>query len=415
MKRVLSLVHDSRFGYSALLLVVVFLCGWAVSSSADRICEARGSSHLFFSNEEEASGEYMLVAPYVGGFEASVGGSVLLIDARGVVVHEWKTKAPVLIAHLEESGNLLISFADQDADVQNSPGPGSTGVMQELSWDSDVLWEYRDSAMAFDFEPLPDGTIAYLHWEKAPSWFAAAAHGGFGPRKDTWTTGITIINRDKEKVREWRMYDHLSPRDYELHPFVPAQDWAHTNSIRYVAENPVTGTPAFLLSIRHTNTLVLVDVESGNVIWRSPEGMFSLQHDATMLDNGNVLAFDNGLARKDVPLLSSRVVEVDPRTDEIVWSYDGGPAISEKARFASSIMGSAQRLENGNTLIGVSTASRFLEVTPEGTIAWEYVNDFRNEGRAGLVFHARMYQAEGTAWASRVAVPSILSSLFCKR
>jgi hypothetical protein len=41
--------------------------------------------------------------------------------------------------------------------------------------------------------------------------------------------------------------------------------------------------------------------------------------------------------------------------------------------FFAPFMGNADRLENGNTLVTESPFGRLFEVTPEGTIVWEYV------------------------------------------
>jgi hypothetical protein len=60
----------------------------------------------------------------------------------------------------------------------------------------------------------------------------------------------------------------------------------------------------------------------------------------------------------------SRVLEIDPGTGSIVWSYDG----TESDPLDSYIRGGAQRLADGNTLISESTAGRIVEVAPDGTI-----------------------------------------------
>src|SRR4030043_144112 len=49
------------------------------------------------------------------------------------------------------------------------------------------------------------------------------------------------------------------------------------------------------------------------------------QHDATLLDNGNILIFDNGLHRKRMPQHYSRIVEVNPKTEKIEWEYKADP------------------------------------------------------------------------------------------
>jgi hypothetical protein len=70
---------------------------------------------------------------------------------------------------------------------------------------------------------------------------------------------------------------------------------------------------------------------------------------------------------------ASRVLEVNPLTEEIVWSFGG----NEKDLFFSPIRSSQQRLPNGNTLITESDQGRIIEVTPSKEICWEYINPHR--------------------------------------
>jgi hypothetical protein len=66
----------------------------------------------------------------------------------------------------------------------------------------------------------------------------------------------------------------------------------------------------------------------------------------------------------------SRVVEVDPATDKIVWQYQPQVVFS----FFSGHIGGAERLTNGNTLICEGQSGRVFEVTPPGEICWEWIN-----------------------------------------
>ena len=70
------------------------------------------------------------------------------------------------------------------------------------------------------------------------------------------------------------------------------------------------------------------------------------------------------------------VIEFNPKTHEIVWSYAG----DADRPFYSILRSDQERLANGNTLMTESDGGRLLEVTPDGEIVWEYVNPIR-EGR----------------------------------
>ena len=74
------------------------------------------------------------------------------------------------------------------------------------------------------------------------------------------------------------------------------------------------------------------------------------------------------------------MIEIDPVTLGKVWQY--GPAEAglvqplDANRFYSPFISSAQRLENGNTLICEGSGGRLLEVTAEHEIVWEYINPY---------------------------------------
>jgi outer membrane protein assembly factor BamB len=70
----------------------------------------------------------------------------------------------------------------------------------------------------------------------------------------------------------------------------------------------------------------------------------------------------------------SRVIEFDPLTSRIVWSYEGKPG----DMFQSGKRSGQQRLPNGNTLITESDAGRIIEVTASGEIVWEFINPVRS-------------------------------------
>ena len=89
-----------------------------------------------------------------------------------------------------------------------------------------------------------------------------------------------------------------------------------------------------------------------------------------------MLLFDNGQHRRGSSY--SRVIEIDPATNEVHWEYDGSPRVS----FYSNYISGAERLPNGNTLICEGASGRFFEVTARGEIVWEYINPF-------LVYGAR--------------------------
>ncbi len=113
-----------------------------------------------------------------------------------------------------------------------------------------------------------------------------------------------------------------------------------------------------------------------------------------MLPNGNVLVFDNGLNRSNTFMTFSRVLEIDPSSNEVVWKYLDR---SSAGSLYSPIVSSAQRLPNGNTLILEGLWGRMFQVTPEGEIVWEYINprftqwEESEDMYTNVIFRVRQY------------------------
>jgi hypothetical protein len=60
--------------------------------------------------------------------------------------------------------------------------------------------------------------------------------------------------------------------------------------------------------------IAMIDGE-GTLVWAWSPGEIIRLHDATVLDTGNILVFDNG----DEGRPWSRMLEIDPSTEEVVW------------------------------------------------------------------------------------------------
>jgi hypothetical protein len=93
---------------------------------------------------------------------------------------------------------------------------------------------------------------------------------------------------------------------------------------------------------------------------------------------------------------TSRVLEINPVTLELVWSYTN-------PRFLSTNTSSAQRLPNGNTLITAGGGGRVFEVTRGSAIIWEYVFPlFSGPNASNAVYRA--YRVP-YGWIPELAMP----------
>jgi Arylsulfotransferase (ASST) len=188
-------------------------------------------------------------------------------------------------------------------------------------------------------------------------------------------------------------------------------DWLHINSATYVGPNKWfdAGDQRFapnnvIISSRQASFVAII-ARNGKVVWRiGPDftqsaeqrkiGQMIGQHHAHIIPKGlpgagNLLVFDNGgvsgygyitpMASNGYGALaraSSRVVEINPSTLEMIWSYAAGDS------FYAANISSAQRLANGNTLITEGPSGRVFEVTAAKKIVWEYISTTDNKRNA---------------------------------
>jgi outer membrane protein assembly factor BamB len=173
----------------------------------------------------------------------------------------------------------------------------------------------------------------------------------------------------------------------------PWIDLFHANSLEWMRDVALFGTrPLYapshvLLCFRHQDRVAILDAARDTFVWAWGEGELSGPHDAQILPDGDILVFDNGLA-----VGRSRAVEVDPRTDRIVWQWQADPPES----FYTPSKGSVQRLPNGNTLLAESDSGRAVEGAPDGTIVWEWLCPHRTApGRRATIVRMRWVGIEG--------------------
>jgi hypothetical protein len=187
-------------------------------------------------------------------------------------------------------------------------------------------------------------------------------------------------------VWEWPAHRALDPSVDILCPLHQRTEWTHCNSIDELPNGDI------LVSFRLIDTIAIVDRASGLFTFKWGPRQLGHPHDATVLPNGNVLVFDNGWHQYGV-LDSSRVIEVEPATGNVLWQFSGSPSAS----FFAAHLGGAQRLPNGNTLICEGSTGRLFEVTPDRAIVWEYANPhtfpFREDIASPRISRARRYAA----------------------
>jgi len=168
-------------------------------------------------------------------------------------------------------------------------------------------------------------------------------------------------------------------------------DYFHLNAVTPLPDTPLgRADPRFaegnlLICLRNVNQIAVLDRTSKEIAWVWGEGSLEWPHHPTMVENGNILVFDNGIIRG-----YSRVVEVNPLSGAIEWEYTASPP----PLFDSPRKGSAQRLPNGNTLICEGDKGRTFEVTSGGEPVWNWLNPHFEDDRRVQVYRMIRYERD---------------------
>ncbi len=188
---------------------------------------------------------------------------------------------------------------------------------------------------------------------------------------------VQIVDRSGQVTFEWNSWDQVKYEE-QTTPDVRAE-YAHVNSVF------VEPGGDLIISARGTSQVVKVSRSNAQTTWKlgglsnqfqfinDPFGNLCGQHTASRLDNGNILLFDNGVQcwpivpeRGELTRVSEYRLDEQTFEAELVWSY------SQEGAFTRA-QGSAQRLQNGNTLIGWGLGPNLLatEVNAAGEKVFE--------------------------------------------
>lgn len=306
---------------------------------------------------------------------------IYLIDMKGNIVYEWTAKTAVQsFLELTPEGNLY--YPTRDRSNINQAG------LRKIAPDSEVLWYYH-CRIDHDYQILEDGNIM-IHTitdKMVPE---------IGPELKRCPY-IVEITPDKELAWEWHGEEHIDElkellkddwqkidqRIQQKFPF----DWAHNNTCHVIPDNLSAEKDArfsegnILFSYRSLDIIGVIERKTGKIVWAWGPGEIDGQHKPNMLPNGHILIFDNGTRRK-----WSRVIELDPITEKIVWEYHGSP----KESFFSGYISGAQLLPNGNIMICEGGSRRIFEVTRDKEIVWEYKSPLHKKG-ALAIYRAKRY------------------------
>jgi hypothetical protein len=302
------------------------------------------------------------------------GASALLIDMSGHVVHRWEGDPRQTWQHVEllSDGRILATVGERRLEMRAA--------------DSRLLWSLPIRAH-HDLWLDEDGIWMNTRVERV----IPAVH----PTVPTSDDQISHISLEGDLLAEWSLVDAMLRSPYRF--LVPAMagaeslsasgalDVLHTNHVEVIRKTvpalEVFRAGNFLVSFRNIHTIAVLERGTLEPIWMWGPGQLTFQHQPQLLASGNVLIFDNGLER-------SRILELEPDTLQLAWSYAAED-------FFSETRGGVQRLPNGNTLITESNTGWAFEVTSAGQTVWSFANpDVDEQGMRNILWRMTRLDAE---------------------
>jgi hypothetical protein len=320
-----------------------------------------------------------------------------LMDASGRVMHAWSTSPCHHWANatILPGGDLLAVGMDPPADGGAQERLEERFLMR-LGADSRVEWKIREGAH-HDAQPAPGGRITAI----------TAKHRrepAFDPERLLRDNYLAMLSAGGDVIEEISLWDLLSPgpAGFELKRAgvaraekIGAVDLFHANTVHWMPHpgleerGAIWSADNVMITVRNQDTVAILNWPRREVLWTWGRGELIGPHDATWLENGNILVLDNGLGRQ-----WSRLVEVEPLTKTIVWEFTA----PDRESFYSASRGGAQRLPNGNTLVTESDRGHAFEITSDGRVVWEFWNPNRNaDGHRATIFRMRRYEPAAVA------------------
>jgi hypothetical protein len=190
----------------------------------------------------------------------------------------------------------------------------------------------------------------------------------------TWDTSLHIPVT--ETTANWQAEQTSRTRD--------AYDPWHYNSVEDTGDG-------FIISFRHLDAVYKIDKTTGAIVWKlggtaRPESLQIVndplngtagQHDARLLDNGNVTIYDNGtlgLGPHRQPRAVRYALDLQAKTATLTQQ------IQDPDVTLSGCCGSARRLPDANWVTGWGGTSHITEHTPAGSRVFRIAGTFVYRG-----------------------------------
>ena len=321
----------------------------------------------------------------------------------------------LMVGVIDKYGNELWNTGNPDEDHQLGTllnyvsdsgqlfGKSSTSGIQ-FNFNHDIIWQSPPNTPIdlHEVQKLPNGNfISFVPiFEPGPiaqgDWTDSFQNLGYQADGETiefpWL-GQRIVEWDKNTGQElwsWNAFDHIDMSQYDKQEelwwdaYISGRfDWLHSNAFFFdEVEN------AIYISIRHLNQITKISYPSGEIIYSiglsdeyetgssnniCNDLRFSWQHHVQLLDDGNLLFFDNGNLSDDLlddEYRTTRIRKIQVNNDltcSTSWQFDLPQNLYGHGT------GSVQLLDNDNYLIytqGGFEDCSILEVNQNKEIIW---------------------------------------------
>tara|TARA_B100000676_G_scaffold66452_1_gene66397 strand:- start:615 stop:2540 length:1926 start_codon:yes stop_codon:yes gene_type:complete len=321
----------------------------------------------------------------------------------------------LMVGVIDKYGNELWNTGNPDEDHQLGTllnyvsdsgqlfGKSSTSGIQ-FNFNHDIIWQSPPNTPIdlHEVQKLPNGNfISFVPiFEPGPiaqgDWTDSFQNLGYQADGETiefpWL-GQRIVEWDKNTGQElwsWNAFDHIDMSQYDKQAelwwdaYISGRfDWLHSNAFFFDEVES-----AIYISIRHLNQITKISYPSGEIIYSiglsdeyetgssnniCNDLRFSWQHHVQLLDDGDLLFFDNGNLSNDLlddEYRTTRIRKIQVNNDltcSTSWQFDLPQNLYGHGT------GSVQLLDNDNYLIytqGGFEDCSILEVNQDKEIIW---------------------------------------------
>lgn len=334
--------------------------------------------------------------------------AVVLVDAKGTVVHRWNLPKELYNPELDRVHDLDLesSTSIQAAvDVHLYPN-GDLLVIQDvrdianyrgqrlvlLDKDSNVKWQ-QIGQYHHDMQVAEDGTIYALDYKLSKDFPLVDFTEGQselsflndiivtlspdGTIRDSISVTDALANSDFAYLIPMADLD-IGPQEFEFKDGTTVLDLLHTNSVQWISPALAETSELFepgdlLISMRGMSALAILRPSLGKIVWAS-RGPWRHQHYARLEKDGWIYLYDNeGSSRiinnNGTPVMEkqSRVIAFNPANLHVKHIYDDPTYHTMHSYWR----GYYTLLNDGSVLISSSEQSRIVQATPDGEIVWE--------------------------------------------